>query len=273
MPRPGRIVVGEMIETKNGKGFPIAISGLGQGKYGDGVSLVRLQKKVIMLWALLISLGVASIMCTILCGTAFSEDKGADDSVAARIGAIGKAETKLDSLSLVCAGTNATIDVFRSMDLDLFEARKVVVRTVAEWGDENVLTLVTGSFGVECRKNPLGWQGYIVFQTACPVKGMPSNPSPRCDFKNYFGIIRESTVLIVPDERNGRLAASIFNYPSNKTFRMKQVRTLFNLRKDRSRQGKSDASSAIDETYIKEVEKILSTPEDKAGTEPDFKKR
>jgi len=212
-------------------------------------------------------LAVASMVSVMFCGAALSQERNPDDSVAARILAIGKKETKLESVSLVCAGTNVTVDVFRSMDLDLFEARKVVIRTVTEWGDENVLTLVTGSFGVECRQNSLNWQGYIVFQTACPVKSWPRDPSPRCDFKNYFGIIKGSSVLIVPDEGNGKLAASIFNYPSNKKLPMEKVKTLFDLRKE----GKS-RPDALDETYIKEVEKILSNPEQNTRTEPGSEK-
>jgi hypothetical protein len=215
-------------------------------------------------------LAVTSIICTVLCGTAFSEDKTADSPTAAPVEGLGT-ETRLYSTSLVCAGTNVTVDVFRSIDLDMFQARKVVIRTRTEWGDENVLTLVAGSFGVECRDNAQDWQGYVVFQTACPESDPHEGSPPRCDFKNYFGIIRGPYVLIVPDEGNGRLAARIFNYPSKKKLPMKPVKTLFNMRKVPLRKGYNDSPAAIIETYTKEIEKALPEPKEKTDLEPSHK--
>ena len=95
-------------------------------------------------------------------------------------------------------------------------------------GTASVLTFKARSFGYECRKNNLGWGGYVVFQTACPVRTGPHDIDEPCDFRNNFGVIFGSTVLAVPAQKNGDLASQAFQYPDEKKpARLAPVRILF----------------------------------------------
>lgn len=111
------------------------------------------------------------------------------------------------------------------------EFNQILVTLTAKSTSDNtfsVLTFKARSFGYECRRNKLGWGGYVVFQTACPVRTGPHDQDEPCDFKNNFGIILGSTVLAVPARKNGDMAAQEFQYPDEKKqARLAPVRLLF----------------------------------------------
>lgn len=111
------------------------------------------------------------------------------------------------------------------------EYNQILVTLMAKSNSDNttsVLTFTARSFGYECRKNSLGWGGYVIFQTACPVRTGAHDPDEPCDFKNNFGVILGSTVLAVPSSKNGDLATQVFQYPNDKkTARLAPVRVLF----------------------------------------------
>jgi len=111
------------------------------------------------------------------------------------------------------------------------EFGQILVALTAKSTADNTVSLLTfkaRSFGYECRKNSLGWGGYVVFQTACPVRTGAHDPDEPCDFKNNFGVILGSNVLAVPAPGNGDLASQVFQYPNEKkTARLTPVRILF----------------------------------------------
>ena len=111
------------------------------------------------------------------------------------------------------------------------EFNQILVTLTAKSNSDStasVLTFKARSFGYECRKNSLGWGGYVIFQTACPIRTGPHDPDEPCDFKNNFGVILGSTVLAVPSSKNGDIATQVFQYPSDKkAVRLAPVRVLF----------------------------------------------
>lgn len=115
------------------------------------------------------------------------------------------------SRDLTCGPNKAHVEVYGGDPIDMFDAKRVIVKFIAYTGEESKLTFLTGSFGIHCPKHPLNFQGYFVFQTACPAKDFPRDAAPPCDDKNYFGVVSNAEVLIVPHWQNGKLASQLFN--------------------------------------------------------------
>lgn len=128
-----------------------------------------------------------------------------------------------------CAGAKVSAEFVTNFDLSSLGAVQTRLTVVSEFGEKTILNFVSGSFGAECRSNALNWRGYVVFQTACPSQPSPKDKAERCDYDNNFGIIRGSESLLVPHEKNGKLAAELFNYPSKSREKMKPVSTHFNV--------------------------------------------
>jgi len=128
-----------------------------------------------------------------------------------------------------CHDDKARVEVYGGLDADLYDAKRVVVTFVSWTKEESKLTFLTGSFGIHCPKHPLNWRAFFVFQTACPAKHMGGDPPTRCDFKNNYGVVFHSEVLIVPHPRNGKLAAELFNVDPKLKTPLAPVPVLFNV--------------------------------------------
>ena len=135
----------------------------------------------------------------------------------------------IQPLNFECAGSRISAEFISNSSSELLGAIQTRLTVVSDRGEKTILNFFSGSFGVECRSNSLGWRGYVVFQTACPARPSTKDPAEPCDFDNYFGIINGSETLLVPHEKNGKLAAQLFDYPSKSQKKLKPVATQFNI--------------------------------------------
>jgi len=135
----------------------------------------------------------------------------------------------IQPLSFECAGSKVLAEFTSNLDLSSLGAVETRLTVISDRGEKTIVNFLSGSFGAECRSNPLNWRGYVVFQTACPARPSPKDKAEPCDYENNFGIIRGAETLLVPHEKNGKVAAELFNYPSKSRERMKPLPTHFKV--------------------------------------------